>query len=110
MLAARSLIVLAGYGKASTDARDNATAALAIDRTNLLAQLVKAEVTGAISAEDARATAAAHTDDWHAWRLVIRALPGSAEASQAQARLCALAPQTAPECVAPTEAVSEARP
>jgi hypothetical protein len=109
VLAARSLIWLAGYGRASSAARTNATAALAIDRTNVLAQLVKAEVTGAISPDDARATAAAHPDDWHAWRLVMRALRGSPEASQARVRLCTLAPQTVPECAAPTESASEAK-
>ena len=107
VLAAHSLIDVQEDDPAA--AISHAAAALVIDRTHLLAQLVKADVTGAISAEDARATAAAHPDDWRAWRLVMRAVPGSTEASQAQARLCTLAPRTVAECTAPMDAVSDAK-
>jgi hypothetical protein len=77
VLAARSLLDL--RVKEPVAARSNAEAALAIDRTNVLAQLIKTEVSGTIVPDDARATAAAHPDDWHAWRMVARALPGSPE-------------------------------
>lgn len=105
VLAARSLIAAAGGGDIAkrpaaevAAIRADARAALAIDRTHLIARLIEAEVTHSISPDDARAVAAAHPDDWRAWRLVERALRGTPEANAARERLCALAEGAAPEC------------
>src|SRR5262249_35743774 len=68
----------------------DADAALALDRTNVLARIVATTLTHAITPDDARATAAAHADDWRALRLVGRALNGTPEADQAFLRMCAL--------------------
>lgn len=76
----------------------DARAALALDRTNVLARIVATTLTHTITADDARATAAAHPDDWRALRLVLRALHGSPEADESLDRLCAMAGATAPEC------------
>jgi len=78
--------------------RADLDAALAIDRTHLLGNLSKAELTRSIAPDDARAVAAAHPDDWRAWRLVERALRGTPEGEAAHAKLCALADDAAPEC------------
>jgi hypothetical protein len=72
--------------------------ALATDRTNVLARLINAELTHEISPDDARATAAAHPEDWRAWRLVELALKGRHEADAARDRVCALTGNDAPEC------------
>jgi hypothetical protein len=104
VLAARSLLDL--RVKEPVAARSNAEGALVIDRTNVLAQLIKTQVNGTIAPDDARATAAAHPDDWHAWRLVARALPGSPEGNAAQARMCSLAPGGLAECAAQTATTS----
>ncbi len=61
-------------------------AALAADPTELLARLVQAS-TGPIPLDAARATAAAHPDDWRAWWLVVRAAPGDVDARD---KLCGL--------------------
>ncbi len=73
-------------------------AALSLDPTNLLARLIQTELTHAIAADDARATAAAHPDDWRAWWLVELAQGGRAEVAQAHRRLCELAENSAPHC------------
>jgi hypothetical protein len=71
---------------------------LMIDRTNLLAQLIDTSYTHSIELDDARATAAAHPDDWRAWRLLAFALKDSPEHYRAMGRACALAGSEAPEC------------
>jgi len=96
VLAARSLLVL--RHEAVEPARVAAENALAIDRTNLLARLINTEITHDIAPDDARATAAAHPDDWRAWRLVERAVTDRTEVETARARVCALTGNEAPEC------------
>jgi len=88
--------------------RANIDAALARDRTNVLARLVHASMTHAIALDDARATVAAHPDDWRALRLVELALHGTPEGDQTLDRLCAMSSNTAPECLrrTPSRAVS----
>jgi hypothetical protein len=76
-----------------------AAEALAIDRTNVLARLISTELTHEISPDDARATAAAHPDDWRAWRLVEHAVKDRAEVEAALGHVCALTGNDAPECV-----------
>jgi len=71
---------------------------LMIDRTNLLARLIDTSYTHSIELDDARATAAAHPDDWRAWRLLAFALKDSPEHYRAMGRACALAGSEAPEC------------
>jgi hypothetical protein len=97
VLAARSLLNFhfKGVGPAHIVAEE----ALAIDRTNVLARLINTELTHEISPDDARATAAAHPDDWRAWRLVEHAVKDRAEVEAALGRVCALTGNDAPECV-----------
>ena len=97
VIAARSLLNLhfKGVGPADTAAAE----ALAIDRTNVLARLISTELTHEILPDDARATAAAHPDDWRAWRLVEHAVKDRAEVAAALDRVCALTSNDAPECV-----------
>src|SRR5262249_37235400 len=96
VLAARSLLDAIYQHREA--ARRDAEAALAIDRTNLLAGLIEAELTHTIAVDDARATAAANPDDWRAWRLVKLALKGEPDERDALTRMCALAGHEAPEC------------
>ena len=97
VLAVRSLLSLQFKGVGPADIV--AAEALAIDRTNVLARLINTELTHEISPDDARATAAAHPDDWRAWRLVEHAVKDRAEVQAALDRVCALADNDAPECV-----------
>jgi hypothetical protein len=76
----------------------DAEAALAMDRTNVLARLVEAATTHSITPEDARATAAAHPTDWRALRLVESALYGTPEGDAARARVCSMSANTVLEC------------
>jgi hypothetical protein len=96
VLAARSLLAFKFKGEAT--AMRTLSEALMIDRTNLLARLIDTAYTHSITPDDARATAAAHPDDWRAWRLVALALKGSPEGYRAMGRACALAGNEAPEC------------
>jgi hypothetical protein len=66
---------------------EDAEAALAKDPTELVARLVIA-ADQPVREDAARATAAAHAEDWRAWWLVTRAVPGDAEA---RGKMCALA-------------------
>jgi hypothetical protein len=96
VLAARSLLNFHFKGVGPADI--SAAEALAIDPTNVLARLINAELTHEISPDDARATAAAHPDDWRAWRLVELAVKDPPEAEAARARVCTLTGSDAPEC------------
>jgi len=106
VLAARSLLRMLFIARDAIVA-DEARAALALDRTNLLARLITTELTHTISADDARATAAAHPDDWRAWWLVELAHGDGAEVADAHQRLCDLAENSAPRC---SKAAREAVP
>ena len=86
------------FDNGEAEARSEARAALAIDPTNLLAQLALARLTHSIAAEDARATAAAHPDDWRALRLVELAHHCTPEGDEVRARLCSISPNPLPEC------------
>jgi hypothetical protein len=96
-LAARSLLNF--HFKGVGPAHNLSEEALAVDRTNLLAQLINTELTHAIAPDDATATAAAHPDDWRAWRLVEIGVKDTAEAAAAVDRVCQLTANGAPECV-----------
>jgi hypothetical protein len=96
-LAARSWLRLR-FTRDHAAARGDAEAALALDRTHILAWLVEAALTRSIGPGDARATAAAHPDDWRALRLVELALHGTPEGDAALHRLCAMTADAAPEC------------
>lgn len=72
--------------------------ALALDRTNLLARLVDAKLTHTIALDDARATVAAHPNDWRALRLLELALHGVPEGAAVRELLCERSANTAPEC------------
>jgi hypothetical protein len=96
-LAARSLVHLVAADDKSAMRADLA-AALALDRTNVLARLVEAALLGSIDPDAARDTAAAHPADWRAWWLVASAVRQGHEAAEALVKLCALASNQAPEC------------
>jgi uncharacterized protein DUF1570 len=96
VLAARSLLNFHFKGVGPADIA--AAEALAIDPTNVLARLINTELTHEISPDDARATAAAHPDDWRAWRLVELAVKDPPEAEAARARVCTLTRNDAPQC------------
>jgi len=68
-------------------------AALAADPTNVLARIVDATLDRPHALAAARATAAAHPDDWRAWWLLTKALPAGEAAELASARdhACTLA-------------------
>jgi hypothetical protein len=72
-------------------ARASAATAIAAERTNLLAQLVAFAIDRHIDADDARALATAHADDWRAWYLVAHATQPTPESAAAQAKACELA-------------------
>jgi hypothetical protein len=106
-LAARSLLHLMVAHDESA-ARTDLAAALTVDRTNVLARLVHAAITGSTAPDDARATATAHPDDWRAWWLVGFAVQQGPEAADAFDKLCALAKSEVPECARPwTRAFSD---
>ena len=79
-------------------ARTDAEAALAIDRTNVVAHLVKASLDDAIAPDVATAVATAHPDDYRAWLLVARALHDGSGADAAFARACSLAANVVDAC------------
>lgn len=76
---------------------DDLAQAFAKDPTNLLARLVQA-ATGSIAEADARATAAAHPDDWRAWYLVVRAAPRDPDAREHMCGLAAGNPEVLRHC------------
>src|SRR5262249_32115984 len=96
VLALRGLLDLLAGETAGT--REQARTALSIDQTHVLARLVDAHATGSIAPEAARATAAAHPDDWRVLLRGRRAVRGTPAAAQVRSRLCALAPGVIPEC------------
>jgi hypothetical protein len=106
VLALRSLLGVKIEDDAA--ARRDVDAALVLDRTNVLARLIKVGLTHEIAAGDARATAAAHPDDWRAWWLVQRAVPDTPEGDAALAQMCALA-QTEPPCARREAAMQRAK-
>jgi len=66
-------------------------AALAADKTNVLARMVQWQVTHAVPPDEAGATAVAHPDDWRAWWLLGYTSQHGPEAIEAHDKLCALA-------------------
>jgi hypothetical protein len=80
-------------GGRDAQARADVAAALAVEPTNVLAHLLAASLGHIeITADDARAIAAVHEDDWRAWMLVAGAVQDShieaGEAEAARARAC----------------------
>jgi Protein of unknown function (DUF1570) len=85
VLAVRGLLALRFHRGAAQPAID---AALAADRSNVLAWLVAIELERAITVEEARTVAAAHPDDWRAsWLLGLAAQRGP-EAEAAFHQMC----------------------
>lgn len=108
VLAARSLLHLVVAHDESA-ARTELATALTVDRTNVLARLVDAALTGSTAPDDARATATAHPDDWRAWWLVAFAVRRGPEAADAFDKQCALASSEVPECARPRSTMGKAR-
>jgi len=86
VLAVRALLDLHYHPDAAPRSSD---AALAADRTNLLAWLVEVHLGLPITADEARAVAAAHPDNWRAWWLLWRAVQHGDEAITARDQMCA---------------------
>jgi hypothetical protein len=99
VLAARGLMMLTVKGD-TAGALAQITAAVAADRTNVLARLVARRLEQPLSVEDARTIATAHPEDWRAWWLVGNATTDDEEVDQARQRICQLAPDEAPLCIA----------
>ncbi|HEX7837310.1 MAG TPA: hypothetical protein VF469_07600 [Kofleriaceae bacterium] len=80
-------------GRRDTQSRADVTAALAAEPTHVLARLLAAALDHReIAADEVRAIAGAHEDDWRAWMLVASAVSsGAAEAKAARARACEIA-------------------
>jgi hypothetical protein len=97
VLAARSVLTLR-FKEDVAAARSLSEAALALDRTQLLARLVETAITRNIEPYDARVTAAVHADDWRAWRLVALALNQQPEGKAAFERMCKLSDNAAAGC------------
>lgn len=98
VLAARAWLRLASGSEQRESVRADVDAALALDRTHVLARLIHAAITHQVALDDARATVAAHPGDWRALRLVELALHGTPEAEQVAAQICAMSAGTAPHC------------
>lgn len=75
-----------------------ATAALSLAPTQLLASLIVAAHQAPLSAEHLRALTGAHPHDPRAWWLRSRLAKDRAEQQEAHARVCALAPAAFAEC------------
>jgi hypothetical protein len=108
VLALRGFLHLWLKGDQVTAGKD-AEAAVALDRTNVLARLIQDALERPITADDALATTAAHPDDYRAWLLLERVLRGSPEANAALTRACSLAASVVSECDRVTTARKEAQ-
>ena len=87
VLAARGLLYT--FFGTEKQARAEAEAAFALDRTNLLAALLTLGLQLPYSLDDARKLAAAHPNDWRALMpLAVKVGPGP-EAAELRARICA---------------------
>ena len=97
-------------GKRDAQARADVARALAAEPTNVLARLLAAGLDDTeISADEARAIATAHQDDWRAWMLVAGAAHGTrGEAEAARVRACELASAN-PALLPPPELCPEHR-
>jgi hypothetical protein len=80
--------VLAGRKDA---AAKEIAAAITAEPTNVSARLIQFALDKQITAADARATAAAHPDDWRSWYLVAHATQPGQESADARAKACELA-------------------
>jgi hypothetical protein len=74
-------------------AKVEANAALAIDRTNVVAHLVRYRIDKTIAPDTARAVVAAHPADWRAHVLLAWSTRGTDESAAALQRACELAAQ-----------------
>jgi hypothetical protein len=72
------------------EASDQVKAALAIDPTNVVAQMLRVAHDHTSELETARSLTAAHPDSWRAWWLVMRIVKQGTEADAAHAKVCAL--------------------
>ncbi|HEY4239901.1 MAG TPA: hypothetical protein VGM88_08800 [Kofleriaceae bacterium] len=83
-------------------ARAELDVALQADPTNLLARLALSNI-AAPRPEDAKATAAAHPDDWRAWVLVLQAERPGPDRRAAHDKICALTNNAPPRSAFPAE-------
>jgi hypothetical protein len=86
------------YTDDNTASRADIEQALVRDRTNVLARLIQAALSHTVALDDARATVAAHPEDWRALRLLELAQHGTPEGDAARARMCERSSNTPPEC------------
>lgn len=87
--AARAVLRLEFQGLTDA-AKIEIEAALAVDRTNVLARFLAYQIDRTIDVSVAREIAAAHPDDWHAWFLVAKAASDDDEVRAAMAKTCTL--------------------
>jgi hypothetical protein len=80
--------------------------ALALDPTNIFANMIDAAVKKAVTTEAAQTIVAAHPDDWRAWWLAWRAAKTGAESREARDKTCTLL--EANPAAAPIEACTRA--
>ncbi len=64
--------------------------ALALDSTNVIASMIRANAQKSVTPEVAHAVTAAHPDDWRAWWLAWRAANNGADAREAREKTCSL--------------------
>jgi hypothetical protein len=79
--------------------------ALALDPTNVIANMIMALANKSVSTETAHLVTAAHADDWRAWWLAWRAATTGGESREARDKTCGLLAQSSisgaiPECAA----------
>ncbi len=88
VLAARGLLKFM-FEKDVDKVRPTLEAAIAADKSNVLAQLLVSAVTHGADADCARAATTAHPDDWRAWWLLGYAVQRGQEALDAHDKMCA---------------------
>ncbi len=89
VLAARALLT-SRLRRDKTLAAQQIDAALALDPTDVMARAVELGLPRPHDVAGARATAAAHPEDWRAWLLVMTAAPTPDEQAAARTKLCEL--------------------
>lgn len=89
--------------------------ALALDPTNVIANMITALANKSFSNETAHSVTTAHVDDWRAWWLAWRAATTGAESREARDKTCSLLAKSSlsgsiPECAAANGPTSETGP
>jgi hypothetical protein len=86
------------------------TQAVALDPTNVIANMVASVVNKSFSNETAHAVTSAHPDDWRAWWIAWRTSTTGAESREARDKTCGLLAQSAVSGSIPACAAAAAEP